>query len=588
MRIVICTTPIRPVPTTYPPFGSLALIQSLRAAGYDPYFYDIDGLRPSFGEVVQFFQAYQPDLIGISAVVSTAYAYTKTLCQTLRRLLPTTPIMVGGNLAASAELLLRRCGVDCCGIGEGERTIVRLARMAQEHHGRLEAHALGTIKNLAFLDEQGEMVFTGYDTAIPVEEFLEPDFTILERYSRIGNFVTDPLARADFARDPRSYQPHRRGQKATTVVSTKGCVARCTFCHRWDKGYRHLPPTRIVQRMQELRTRYHAGFFLFGDENFGSDRRRLDELIDLIKPLDILYVVSGVRVRSVDPALLARLRDSGCVALYYGMETGSPRMLQMMEKNATLEQNLSAARWTFEAGLQTTYQLVLGMPGETSETIAETTEFVKQITEKLPKPPHERLSINYIQALPGTPTYEYARQHGLLGTSLDDEEAYLLRISDTNAGDELDMLNFTEEPFLTVQTWRPKIVYEAEAHWYRLRGWKRPLPPALPTGQPVQEQDYRTQGGYFNLKRIVSHPLFYRYGYGLRSLYFFCSVVRKDLRELPPQEVWRHLVEWMSRTIRRRHPLVREHRSLRRIVSEQTVAPMTQSELSMASLRAGR
>ena len=77
MKIVICTTPIRDSPSDHPPFGSLAVIQALRAAGYDPYFLDIDGLRPSFQEVARFLQDYRPDVVGISGVVSTAYGYTK-------------------------------------------------------------------------------------------------------------------------------------------------------------------------------------------------------------------------------------------------------------------------------------------------------------------------------------------------------------------------------------------------------------------------------------------------------------------------------------------------------------------------------
>src|SRR5260370_15571808 len=114
MKIVICTTPIRPVPTNYPPLGSLAIIQALRGAGHDRIFCDIDGLRPTFDEVIQRCRDEAPDVIGISAVVSTAYAYTKRLCTALRAVLPRVRIVVGGNLAASAELLHRFCAVDAC------------------------------------------------------------------------------------------------------------------------------------------------------------------------------------------------------------------------------------------------------------------------------------------------------------------------------------------------------------------------------------------------------------------------------------------------------------------------------------------
>ena len=130
MKIVICTTPIRPEPTSYPPFGAMALVQSLRSADYDPFFYDIDGLRPTFEEVIEYFREQTPEMLGISAVVSTAYAYTKQLVLAIREVSPKTKIVVGGNLAASAEILLRFCKVDVCGIGEGENVIINLARLA--------------------------------------------------------------------------------------------------------------------------------------------------------------------------------------------------------------------------------------------------------------------------------------------------------------------------------------------------------------------------------------------------------------------------------------------------------------------------
>ncbi len=365
MKVTICTTPIRPVSTDYPPFGSLAVIQSLRAAGYDPYFYDIDGLRPGFDKVVQFFADQQPHVVGISAVVSTAYAYTKRLAQALRRVVPNATIVVGGNLAASAEILHRLCGVDYCVIGEGERVSVNLMRYL-EHNGReRDYETLGHIKGLSFL-QNGSMTFTGYEMAIPRDELFEPDYTILEQYSRIENFINDPLSRSDFAQDSRTNEPKRAGKRMATVLTAKGCVARCTFCHRWEKGYRAFPVDQIVKQIRYLIDGYNVGFIQFGDENFGSDRRQVDELIAALTPLDILYNVAGVRCRTVDPNLLGRLKASGCVALYYGMESGSQRILDVMEKNTTVEVNANAARWTHDAGLQTVYQMVLAMPGVVS------------------------------------------------------------------------------------------------------------------------------------------------------------------------------------------------------------------------------
>ena len=78
MKIIIVTTPIRPKPTAFPPFGSLALIKYLRKHGFDDIeFYHIDGNRPNYDEVLEYMEASRPDVVGISAVVSTAYEYSK-------------------------------------------------------------------------------------------------------------------------------------------------------------------------------------------------------------------------------------------------------------------------------------------------------------------------------------------------------------------------------------------------------------------------------------------------------------------------------------------------------------------------------
>src|SRR2546428_893087 len=111
-----------------------------------------------------------------------------------------------------------------------------------------------------------------------------------------------------------------------------------------------------------------------------------------------------------------------------------------MKKKLDLADNFNAARSTYQADLYTVYQLVLAMPGETHRTISETIEMVKQITEFLPDPPYKRLSINYTQALPGTPVYEYARVKGLIGPKLEDEEEFLLAVSDVDAGDDAQTL----------------------------------------------------------------------------------------------------------------------------------------------------
>lgn len=610
MNIVICTMPIRFSNSDYPPFGSMAVIQSLRRAGFDPYLYDIDGLRMSFTEVEKFFTMRQPDVLGISAVVSTAYEYTRKLVILIRRVSPKTRIIVGGNLAASSELLHRLAGVDYCVSGEGEITAVKLMNYIKERVEKGLAgddyDALRQIKGITFLDRKGDMVFTGFELAIPAEQFLDPDYSILEQYSNIDLFINDFRIRPDYTSDPRSYQPHRQGKKMATLKLTKGCVARCTFCHRWDKGYRISPIGDIMRQVHYLVDRYNVGFIQIADENFGSDRKQVEQFTDAIGPLDIIYHVAGVRTRSVDKPMLKRLRDSGCVATYYGMETGSPRILQVMEKNVSLEHSLNAAKWTHEAGLFTIFQLVIGMPGECPETIAETIDFLKRGTEVMDAPPIKRLSMNFIQALPGTPVYEYARHKGLLGKSLADEEAYLKLVSHTEADDDTKFINFTDWDYLTVQSWRRLIILECTANWRKKKGLPPPSlkemyqhtllrwinPKKYEELKKAEEAkdglDYQ-KGGYFNLQRGLYYDIIAAYFYPIRTPLLWAWLLSREFKRLGPARFSKHA--WDA--IRRRlfgpdHDAYSDYRSLRKVTDALTPAPATPSEVAMAPFRAGR
>ena len=250
------------------------------------------------------------------------------------------------------------------------------------------------------------------------------------------------------------------------MVTTKGCVAKCTFCHRWDKGIRFVGVEDIMERIRMLKERYDVGFISFADENFGSNRKWVAEFVDQIKDLDVLWRVGGVRCRTVDLEMLTSMKNAGCVQVQYGIETGSQRMLDVMEKNATVQMNRDAITWTHQSGIgYLVYSMLFGMPGETPETIGETIEFLQDMTEFLDEPPYNKLSMNRLEALPGTPIYEYAKVLGLIGRTPEEEEKYLIFISDTSGGDSGRQLNFTDYPDFIVQSWKRLIWMEVMHNW---------------------------------------------------------------------------------------------------------------------------
>lgn len=498
MKVVLITTPIRPIPTAFPPIGSLSIINYLRKYDIPVDFYHIDALRPSYEEALKYIVDSRPDVLGISSVVSTAYMYTKRLALDVKAALPNTIIIVGGSLSASAEVLLKRAGVDLCALGEGEKVMLNVVNRARTTRKPAD---FADIPGLALLDAQGRFINTGYEKQLDRTEIYDVDWDDLESVCDITTYINPGFdnGKADFwfERDPRTSEAHRSQKTVGSLPGAKGCVAKCTFCHRWDKGIRYIPPELIGQRLKYLIDNYNIGFLHIVDENFGTDVRWLSQFCEMIKPFDVLWRVAGMRVNCITPEQIEVMKDAGCVAILYGMETGSRDILKVMEKKVELEDNYNAMRWTIEAGLHTVVQLVIGMPGESQKTINETAAFAAYACSLAPEQRPWDLSINYAQALPGTPLYEFARRTGLVDPTEDGEENYLLQISDRDASDENTTLNFTTSPLWVHQSWRKQIQFAASMAYIRKYG-KRRYAEMLAVDTRYFARPISEETGYFN------------------------------------------------------------------------------------------
>ena len=148
MKILLATVPVEPTFQKESPisrsegiFGILpkiaivSLVHWMEKHGYssDMYdYYDIDMTLPSDEEFIEYLKEYQPTIVGLSAVVSTSYKFTKEISLLVKKELPETIIMVGGNLAASAEILIKQTGVDFCVLGEGETILLNFMNKVDE------------------------------------------------------------------------------------------------------------------------------------------------------------------------------------------------------------------------------------------------------------------------------------------------------------------------------------------------------------------------------------------------------------------------------------------------------------------------
>ena len=455
MKICICTIPIRPYPTDFPPFGSMAIIQALNDVGLPCSFYNLDFHRPDSNEIKNFFSEQEFDVVGISAVVSTAYGYVKYLSDLIKSVSPNTRIICGGNLAASAEILLRQTKVEVCIIGDGEKIVQNLLLDAVEYGWSEEI--LGKVIGIAFVDSQSKFRFTGFGPKIEASEITWPDFEILEDDGSIEHFVHE-----------LSFAGRNEKFMTTTVITTKGCVARCTFCHRFERGYRSKPSDSVLRHVGGLIDKYQVRGLVIGDENFGSNRELTREIAKGFGELNLIWTVAGVRARTISEEDLFFWKQHGCVEVIFGIESGSQKMLDIMQKATNVQTNSNALRAVAKSGLHTTLQFVIGMPGEDDRTIGETINFICQnidIVKANNSLPSMNISINYAQALPGTPLYEYARENGKIGRSLEEEEQYLLKISDIDAYSSDHFLNLTGLPLLKVLSWRYRMIGEVDAYY---------------------------------------------------------------------------------------------------------------------------
>jgi anaerobic magnesium-protoporphyrin IX monomethyl ester cyclase len=454
-RGVICTTPIRPIPTNFPPLGSLAIIQSLQKIGIEIEFYNIDYFRYNDAEIEKYFSENQFDFVGISAVVSTAYSFTKKLSSIIKKASPNTVQILGGNLAASAEVILKKTYVDFCVLGDGEIIIQELINALKINNFSVkDKSSFKKIKGITFL-EGSSFTSTGYAKALGGSEISFPDYKILEKDGSLNWFMPTDANWTEM----NDNKINKAGElKIATAIATKGCVARCTFCHRWEKGFRAKSSGGFKEHLIHLKKEYGVGAIILGDENFGSDKEQTIEIVESLKELGLPWKSAGVRARTITPDLLKSWKSNNAVTIIYGIESGSQTMLDVMQKNVTVEMNSNALKWTSEAGLHTTLQLVIAMPGENDRTIRETGKFIvdhlKYLTPLSNGLPSNSISINYAQSLPGTPLYEYAIQNGFIKSSIDGEEDYLIAISDIDAYSTDHFINYTNQPLLKVLMWR--------------------------------------------------------------------------------------------------------------------------------------
>jgi radical SAM superfamily enzyme YgiQ (UPF0313 family) len=195
------------------------------------------------------------------------------------------------------------------------------------------------------------------------------------------------------------------------LVTSRGCVYWCDFCtavRMFGRNYRMRSPKNVVNEIEFLHKTYGANQFTFYDDAFTVDQDRAAEICREIKKLKMkIKWDCETRVDMVTKELLLNMKEAGCIAVWFGVESGSQRVIDAMGKGFSLTQTMNAFKWAKDVGLMTVASAILGFPGETKESALETIRLVEKISPD---------DIGYYIATPypGTPMHDFVKEKGWL------------------------------------------------------------------------------------------------------------------------------------------------------------------------------
>lgn len=368
------------VGSTLPPFGLCSLAAIARAEGHGVQLLDCYAEKLTALQAAELLIARKPDCIGISATTEEIFPAAQ-LASLLHASLPDTPIVIGGVHVTSLpeETLARFPHFSLAVLGEAEATLPELLTALAE------GMPLNEVAGLAIRTEKGISRTRPRPFIADLDLLPLPAFDLLPE---LGSHYIPAVTNYRFL-------------PAVGLVTSRGCPGQCTFCDRTVFGnrLRTLSASRIVEQMRLLRDRYGMREICFYDDTLVAHRSRLEELCTLLiaEPMGIAWSCNA-RVNLVTPELLQLMRRAGCWQIAFGLESGDQELLDRLCKGITLAEGELAVKWSKEAGLAVKAFFIIGLPGETVETLRRTEKLALRL-------PLDDIILEYFTPFPGTELY---------------------------------------------------------------------------------------------------------------------------------------------------------------------------------------
>lgn len=338
------------------PAGTLQLAAYLREHAHCHLgFFDMQPNVRGVAPVLAALDRFGPDAVGISAM-SVDHAVLKDLAAAIKKRHPELPIVAGGaHPTTYAEDTLSTGDIDFVITGEGELGAAALVRHLRGELPRDQVPSLvwrdnGTVRRndpAPLIDDVDSLPFAAYDLVD-----LEPFYNI-------------PRTGVIWAR-----------RRYAAISTSRGCPYRCAYCHQiLGKRWRARSPRNVVDEIEQLVARYRIGEIIFLDDMFNLDKKRVQEICRELhaRRLDLKFAFPiGMRGDIIDEPTIRALVGAGMFRCMYSVETASPRLQKLVNKNLDIERVLEAIRITNRHGVLTHGTFMLGFPTETEAEVRDT------------------------------------------------------------------------------------------------------------------------------------------------------------------------------------------------------------------------
>lgn len=370
----------------FPPMSLVSVATVLKKSGHDVELLDAAALGLDLKDINGAVRPFDIVIILTSTMTLNEDAAILQQLKTINPHLKT--ICFGGHVTAEPESTLTREGIDIVVRRESEYIIRDL----------VDAMASGDkdwkkVNGISFKDKG-----TCHNN---------PDYPL------INNLDVLPIPdRSMLPKDVDYFNPIVKRMPYTTMFTSRGCPGRCTFCSSptfYGRSLRFRSAEAVLKEMEEIERLGYKEIFL-RDEIFTALKQRVMDVCRGIidKDIDITWICSA-RIGSVDMEMMKVMKEAGCHMLRLGVESGVQELLDNVKKGITVEQTRQTMEWAHKVGIDVHAHMMIGLPGESTETLKETMRFIKEIDPTI-------VTFGIMTPYPGTPLFDDIRlEHPEIG-----------------------------------------------------------------------------------------------------------------------------------------------------------------------------